>query len=391
MRRFFLVVFGLLFVANFGCWFTLDSLLTRLAAPEIMRRLVIGFIALQVAGLVMVIGSRFLGYQPGTGLGRPLLSLVTIWNMLIALPTAVLGGLALAIWWIGSAGLVAPEPPSAGREFGLALVALPMVVAIFGTAVSLWQLNRFRVRRMTLAIPNLPAALKGLTIAHLSDLHVGKLTRGKVLDDMVAATNRLHPDLILLTGDLINFSLQDLPRGIELLRRMQARYGLHSCEGNHDLIESAAEFEAAARASGVSFLLDEGVTISVDGQPVQILGLRWGEGMGPVSEASGRGKALDWLLAQGEPGAFTILLAHHPHVFDAAAAAGIPLTLAGHTHGGQLMFTPGMGFGPWLYRYWSGLYRRGASQLVVSNGAGNWFPLRIGAPAEIIFLTLEPA
>ena len=271
------------------------------------------------------------------------------------------------------------------------MVALPFLLALLATVVSVWQLNRFRVRRMTLQIPNLPPPLKGLTIAHLSDLHIGKLTRGKVLDDMVTVTNQLKPDLILLTGDLINFALEDLPKGIEILRKMKARYGLHSCEGNHDLIQDAPEFEAAARASGLSFLFDEGVTISVEGQPVQIIGLRWGEGMEPASETEGRGKALDWLLAQGEPGAFTILLAHHPQVFDVAAAARIPLTLAGHTHGGQLMLTPGIGFGPWLYRYWSGLYRQGSSQLVVSNGAGNWFPLRIGAPAEIIFLTLEPA
>ena len=98
--------------------------------------------------------------------------------------------------------------------------------------------------------------------------------------------------------------------------------------------------------------------------------------------------ALDQLLARGNPGAFNILLAHHPEAFDEAVAAGIPLTLAGHTHGGQLMFTPSFGFGPWLYRYWSGLYRKDESQLVVSNGTGNWFPLRIGAPAEIIHLTL---
>jgi predicted MPP superfamily phosphohydrolase len=116
----------------------------------------------------------------------------------------------------------------------------------------------------------------------------------------------------------------------------------------------------------------------VRGQAVRILGLRWDEGDGIASD-----------LARRDRDDFTILLAHHPDAFDAAAQADVPLTLAGHTHGGQLMLTPHFGFGPWLYRYWSGLYRKGASQLVVSNGVGNWFPLRIGAPAEIIFLTLE--
>jgi predicted MPP superfamily phosphohydrolase len=233
--------------------------------------------------------------------------------------------------------------------------------------------------------------LKGLTIAHLSDLHIGKLTRGKVLEDIVAETNRLGADLILLTGDLINMSLEDLPRGLELLRAMQSRHGVFLCEGNHDLIENRAGFESAAKASGLPFLLNESATFAVKGQAVQILGLRWGEGMGGDGETPGSvpEDALGRLLERREAGDFTILLAHHPEAFDAAAAAGIPLTLAGHTHGGQLMLTPRIGFGPWFYRYWSGLYQKGASRLVVSNGTGNWFPLRIGAPAEIIHLTLD--
>jgi uncharacterized protein len=174
---------------------------------------------------------------------------------------------------------------------------------------------------------------------------------------------------------------------------MKARYGLYSCEGNHDLIENGSEFEAEAQASRLSFLFDDAAAFSVNGQTVQVLGLRWGEGMERVAETTNPAPddALDRLLAQGKPDAFTILLAHHPEVFDRAARAGIPLTLAGHTHGGQLMLAPGIGFGPWFYRYWSGLYRQGASRLVVSNGAGNWFPLRLGAPAEIIHLTLESA
>jgi predicted MPP superfamily phosphohydrolase len=98
---------------------------------------------------------------------------------------------------------------------------------------------------------------------------------------------------------------------------------------------------------------------------------------------------MDVLLRQLRADAFPILLAHHPHAFDPAAAAGIPLTLAGHTHGGQLMLTDTLGFGPAMFRYWSGEYRKGDNALVVSNGVGNWFPLRINAPAEIIHLTLR--
>jgi predicted MPP superfamily phosphohydrolase len=304
-----------------------------------------------------------------------------IWNLLLSIPAALM----YAIW-----ALIALLSGSAGNLIGLCF--LP-ALSLVGTVVAVWQLQRFRINRLTLTLPHLPAALEGLSIVHLSDLHIGKLTRGKVLDDMVAATNKLEPDLILVTGDIINMSLDDLPGALELMRGLKSRYGLFLCEGNHDLIEDEVAFEAAAKASGLSFLLNESAHVSVKGQPVQILGLRWNQGMrgrnkGAVKKVD---SALDHLVAQRAPGDFTIVLAHHPDAFDAAAEAGIPLTLAGHTHGGQLMLTSQVGFGPWLYRYWSGLYEKGASRLVVSNGAGNWFPLRIHAPAEIIYLVLKAA
>jgi hypothetical protein len=135
----------------------------------------------------------------------------------------------------------------------------------------------------------------------------------------------------------------------------------------------------------------------VRGVPVQLLGLRWG--WPAFIERADRRRSPDEaieasmgsLIPRRDPDAFSILLAHHPHAFDIAVRAKIPLTLAGHTHGGQLHLSPGVGFGPWMYRYWTGLYQEDASSLIVSNGVGNWFPLRINAPAEIIHLTLRRA
>ena len=133
-------------------------------------------------------------------------------------------------------------------------------------------------------------------------------------------------------------------------------------------------------------LVNEYRVVPVRGRPVQLLGLPWSREEAVIA------RSVQQLAGQIAPGAFPILLAHHPHAFDAAAAAGVPLTVSGHTHGGQLMLSDAVGFGPLLYRYWSGLYRMpaaGGASLIVSNGVGNWFPLRIGAPAEIIHLTLR--
>jgi predicted MPP superfamily phosphohydrolase len=85
------------------------------------------------------------------------------------------------------------------------------------------------------------------------------------------------------------------------------------------------------------------------------------------------------------------LLAHHPHSFDAAAQAGFPLILSGHTHGGQIMLTSQVGLGRVRFRYTSGLYEKPGSKLIVNNGLGNWFPLRINAPAELVHITLNSA
>lgn len=102
-------------------------------------------------------------------------------------------------------------------------------------------------------------------------------------------------------------------------------------------------------------------------------------------------QSVDVVAALRDPAAFPILLAHHPHAFDRAVEHKIPLTLAGHTHGGQVMLTSKIGPGSAMYRYWSGIYQKAGQALVVSNGTGNWFPIRINAPAEIIHLTLKKA
>jgi predicted MPP superfamily phosphohydrolase len=220
----------------------------------------------------------------------------------------------------------------------------------------------------------------------VSDLHVGTFTNGPTVKRIVEETSRLDADLVLLPGDLINHALADLSDALDAVCNMQSRYGAYLCVGNHDLIEDGAEFIRRVRVR-VPLLVNESRVIPIRGQQLQLLGLPWNRDEVRIA------RSVRELAGQVVPGAFPILLAHHPHAFDTAAAEGIPLTVSGHTHGGQLMLTEAVGLGPLLFRYWSGLYHKpgpdGAS-LVVSNGVGNWFPLRTAAPAEIIHLTLRP-
>jgi hypothetical protein len=276
------------------------------------------------------------------------------------------------------------QPTHSRRDvIGAAAVALPPLLLAGSTVAAMTQLGDLRVRRFELKLPGLRPALDGMTIAHVSDLHVGKFTRDCDLRRIVDATNALKCDFVAVTGDLIDLALADLPRALAMVRQLDPRNGLFICEGNHDLIENRHEFERRMEDSGLPFLLEMEQTKQFRGEQVQFLGTRWSHADGELSDSMARVRRLI------KPDAFPILLAHHPHAFDPAIAAGVPLTLSGHTHGGQIMLNEKLGFGPAMFRYWSGLYQKGESSLIVSNGAGNWFPLRMNAPAEIIHLTLR--
>jgi len=301
----------------------------------------------------------------------------------------------------GSAEATAAPKALTRREFLGACTALaPPLFSLGLTGIASAQLAEFRVRRFTLAMTALPRVLDGLTLAHLTDVHIGPWTNGRVLRRIVETTNALRADLVLLTGDLIHYDLSDLTQGITLVQALEGRHGVWMVEGNHDLMEAGGEFERRVKAAGVKILLDESGVTDIRGHPVQLLGLRW-IGSASVENPAGSGNEaqrdrssalqLRAVLSGRRPDAFPILLAHHPHAFDAAVEARLPLTLAGHTHGGQWMLSRRFGMGPILFRYWSGRYERDRSQLIVSNGVGNVLPLRINAPAEIVHVTLRCA
>lgn len=271
-----------------------------------------------------------------------------------------------------------------------AIHGTPAVFSLGSPAVAAWQLEQFRVRKMEVPLDGLPPALNGFTITHLSDTHVGRFTHGRVLSAIVEKTLELDSDLICFTGDLINFSLGDLPAGVEMLQALKSRYGLYACEGNHDLMHDAAGFHRGMEKASLRVLTRECATFRVGDQRVQILGLPWSAPRESVGRLSLERRAgMDAVESQVTEGAFPILLAHHPHAFDDIRKSR--LVLSGHTHGGQFMLTPRFGCGPAFYRYWSGLHLRSGRALCVSNGVGNWFPVRMRAPAEIIQLTLRPA
>jgi len=367
---------GFLFLPDLLWWWWADR---RVRGRPVARALVALF-AVAMAGYVLWMlllpadARRSHRWMPVGGIAA-----IYLWHLLALPLTLILAGIS------GGVGLVRRRPPPTDpsrRSFLAAAAALlPPLLTGATAAYALPRRGELRVRAFDVRVPSLPPALDGLSIAHVSDLHYGKFTTPGSIERLVATVNGLRADLVLFTGDLVDLSLDDLPPAIATLRRLDPGRGLFLCEGNHDLIDDGAEFRRGVREAGLALLGEEAASVEVRGARVQILGSRWGRG------DAERGASIARTLHARDPDAFPILLAHHPHAFD--DAAGVPLTLSGHTHGGLLMLNERLGAGPALYRYWSGLYRRGDRALVVSNGVGNWFPLRTHAPAEVVRLVLR--
>ena len=411
MSAFLLIVFGM-FAANFAWWLWADIKLRQFGKKVLIWRVAVALWSLAMAGMfVLMIVSRMRDWDNVIPVG--LLMFLYVWHLAV-LPVVLLSFFFSAAYAtihstirnltrssqkqptpVSSADAQAPLGLSRRQILATALVAAgPPLLQIAGVTTAALELGAFRVRRMDVVYNNLPAALNGVRIAHLTDTHFGRFTNRGDVGLIVEATNKLDADVVAFTGDLIDFDIEQLPAGLELLRGLKPKSGIVTIEGNHDLFQDRSGFERGIKNAGFPLLLNESHELRVGqaGYPMNFLGLQWGT---PALRRDPNLQAWSEItLAKKNPDAFNVMLTHHPHGYDFAAEKDVPLTLAGHTHGGQLMLSEQIGPGPMMYRYWSGLYRHRNhpnTACVVSNGIGNWFPLRINAPAEIVLITLKQA
>ena len=387
-------MFALMAAGDLCFWIWSDARVRRLPHARWWRGLIAGFVVAMLLYMAAALVLPGVSRRSAGPLPVPVHVAAYVWHLLILpalLVTAAIDGLGKGIAAIvrflrqsSSPAKPAPRDGLTRRQLlGAAAVSAPPLAMGVLTGVGMRGLGAVRVRRFDLSFPSLPPALDGTTIAQVSDLHVGKFTRDHSLRHLADQVNALRADFVAVTGDLIDLALADLPRALNMIRRLDPHRGLVICEGNHDLIESRFGFEMQMSQSGLDFLLEAERTIPFRSEVVQFLAIPWSHSTPELSESVNRVRP----MIRSE--AFPILLAHHPHAFDAAARAGIPLVLSGHTHGGQIMLNERLGFGPAMFKYWSGLYQKPGSSLIVSNGAGNWFPIRMNAPAEIIHITLR--
>lgn len=266
-----------------------------------------------------------------------------------------------------------------------------VVVAVLSTALGFINARRrARVVSVDVPITGLPEALDGLTIVQISDIHVGPTIKARYVDAIVDAVNRLEPDLIAVTGDVVDGSVQQLAGHTEPLRRLKARYGTYLVTGNHEYYSGAEQWIAQFRHLGLRVLLNEHVVLEHNGARFIVAGVT-DYSAGHFDEAHRSDPAA---AVAGAPGDIDIklLLAHQPRTALAAAEAGYTLQLSGHTHGGQ--------FFPWNFfvrlqqPFTAGLAKLDTLWIYTSRGTGYWGPpKRLGAPSEITRLRLvsDPA
>ena len=389
---FFTLLLSAMLCGDVFAWLIGDRALRRTRNP---RRWRIGWgalLGLLSLGVTLLLAARLLGLKIKV-MPEIAVMAVFIWHFIV-LPITLA---AFVPWEIIREAIrrlrkPSPEMPSVPfnrtrRDFltRIAVVTPPVALAALTGQAAMTEDDLILTRR-TLAVANLPPQLEGLTIAHVSDPHLGSFITDRKVQKIINMTNELDADLVMQTGDLINAGLDDLVDGIAMVQQFRSRHGVYCCQGNHDVIANRDTFEADTVRAGINMMLDENRVIEVRGQRMRLVAPRW---------TGYDDKLVAWSVNRLVPAPiddlFTILTVHHPHGFDTAAALNIPLTLSGHTHGGQIALTRNIGVGPLIYRYWSGEYRKQNSSCYVSNGIGNWFPLRINAPAEIVHLTLKTA
>ena len=255
----------------------------------------------------------------------------------------------------------------------------------------IWDAERLPdVTRTTLFLPGLPRAFDGLRVLHLSDVHAGVHMERDKMQAIVALANAERADLILQTGDMIDISPAYVPEYVRAFRDLSAPLGVVTCLGNHDRYTGETIVVKGVRDAGQIFVKNSAHLIERDGAVLALLGIDDPHAWTADDPQHGD---IDLALRAAPKEAYPILLAHRPGAFDGAAPRGIPLTLAGHIHGGQI-YVPLLRWsaGSLITKYVMGHFRQGSSQLYVSRGIGVvGVPIRLFVPPEIAVLQLRTA
>ncbi len=294
----------------------------------------------------------------------------------------------LLVWLVRKA-VRRPAPTDLSRRQALRRITGGVVttVAVGEVGVGLVKvLGDVPVVDVPMKVRRLAPSLDGYTIVQLTDLHIGGTIGRAYIAELVARTNALQPDLIVLTGDLVDGSVAQLRDAAAPLGDLRAKDGVFAITGNHEYYWGADEWIVFLRERGVRVLRNERVEIRRGDGTFDLAGI---DDHSARSLARGHGPDLARALAGRDPARPVVLLAHQPRQVRTTTGFDVDVQLSGHTHGGQVW--------PWHFLVslqqgglLAGRYQVGPTQLYVSRGAGYWGPpVRFGAPAEITRVILR--
>lgn len=286
-------------------------------------------------------------------------------------------------------------------QVGLGMAAIPFSGMIYGMLHGRFD---FRITEQSIAFPNLPDAFDGLRIVQISDAHLGSFYQNfKAVLPGFDMVNKLRPDLIFFTGDMVNNYADECDGWESYFSKLEARYGKYAILGNHDYGDYVPwKSEEAKKENlktlvrniekmGFRMLLNQNEQVRIGSDAIDLIGVEnWGSGR------FAKYGDLDQAMRNSDQ-SFKILLSHDPSHWDEQVRekTNIDLTLSGHTHGMQFgIEVPGIKWSPAQYRYprWGGLYREKNQYLHVNRGFGYiGFPGRVGIPPEITLIELRKA
>jgi predicted MPP superfamily phosphohydrolase len=290
---------------------------------------------------------------------------------------------AFAMWRLGPR--IRPDYSRARRNFLSASYAVvfgaPAAAIGYGVFVERFRLG---LREQTIAVPGLDPDLNGLRLVQLTDIHLSPFLSVRELDRAIAIANETQAHVALVTGDLISSGGDPLDVCLGRLGGLRAEAGIFGCLGNHEIYAGMEDYvEQQGARLGLRFLRRAAAS------------LRFGSGMLNLAGIDYQPKNKPYLTGMKklvQSGAFNVLLSHNPDVFPVAARQGYRLTLAGHTHGGQVrveILHRDLNFARFFTPYIDGLYQKDSASIFVSRGIGTiGIPARLGAAPEVALLKL---
>lgn len=274
---------------------------------------------------------------------------------------------------------VALDDPERRQAISRLFAGAAAVLGVGTSAVgAVSALSPVAVKRVRVVLDKLTASASGTRIVQLTDVHVGPTIGRGFIEDVVARVNALDPDVVAITGDLVDGSVAELAEHVAPLAKLEAKHGVYFVTGNHEYYSGATSWIAHLETLGIKVLRNERVRIGgSEGFDLAGIDDHSSEGLVP-----GHGSDLAKALDGRDSARACVLLAHQPRGIELADEMGVDLQLSGHTHGGQVF--------PWNFAvrlqqpFVAGLHKLARAQIYVSCGTGYWGPpMRVGAPAEI--------